>query len=248
MTKLLAEFEFDNAEFDITEQTINNIYLKIYRELVCITNTSTIYRMPVGSNGGLATRMVALYKGQPDEMVWELRHSKKRVIGQGYTSDQIIPLPMPTDSSKKFSLSIYTAGTRNSKNNCPDINIDTKHKIELLRIRNNIIAKLQKSSNGNYTVKYGSEHLDNSTYNLHYKRSIRIEMPNRVLYHLYLYNNQNAHMMNVYTFYDAKRPVEKSIIPLGDIKMDKLLRIILKHIYTKDTYFNTLRSSPVASL
>lgn len=247
MTKLLASFEFNNAEFDITEQTKGNVYLKICRELVC-----SAYLMPAGGNGGLVTKITVLNRGVAgQDLVWELS-DKHNIIDSGYTNDGILPLPLPSDNDSIFSIKLYMPSRTALRNNNHQIHPTTFSKIVILQIRNEILTKLPViilDRLSDATVQFGSAHMDNSEYNRYYKRSIRIEIPNRALHHVYFEYDQ-LYYMHILTYFGPKRTVAKKMIRLEgpNLKITKILNILSYHLLQPDTYVNTLRSSPVASL
>lgn len=254
MTKLLASFDFANSEFDITEQSHNDIYLKIYRELICLNNTNQKHHMPIGGNGGLATRFIILLQGKrPPNLVWELSKDKQ-FLQAGFTHNPDISIPLDDCSGKKYTIKIYQpSNKRIGKITYNDtINITTQHKLVLLQLRNNILDRLKTlltEEIPDILIQYGSNHLDNSTHSQSYKHSIRVEVPDKALYHI-LPEYDQGYNISVYSYYLSSKQNDVSTMQLGNhnIKINNILTLLTEHIRKKDSYIGTLRSSPVASL
>jgi len=249
MTKLVAKFDFLNAEFDITEQTKNGLHIKIFRQLNCISNTQSAYKMPVGANGGLATKLIVTSHNESCDMVWELSN-REAIIARGYISDTTIPLPLYYGQTDRYTLRLYKAntaslGTIKYKKN---IDIATQRKTILLQIRNNIINQLPvliAAVTPNISIRFGSEHMDNSGFNNFYKQSIRIEIPNIALYHVCLLDG-DKYSLHIFSFVGPESPVQQSIIRMSEseINTNKILGIIMERL-TTDLQNHTAKLSAV---
>lgn len=248
MTKLLASFKFNNNDFDITEQSKNDLYVKIYRQIIINNNHND--RLPAGAIAGTATNLQVLHEGQKDrDFVWQLKKDNN-IIATGYTSDKIIPLPMYYgDDPNIYTLSIYSANKISkvfSKKN-KSMDIDMYHKLVLLQIRDYMISQL-KDRITDSTIKYGSKHLDANGDNSIYVKSIRIDIPNHPLHHIYLYCKDNNYFMDIYTFYGADRDTEQHTIQIDLKAIDQNIEDIVEYVSTQDTFVSAVKRSSLSSL
>lgn len=246
MTKPLATFKFNNNDFDITEQSKNNLYLKIYRQII-INNQNKI---PAGAIAGTVTNLQVLHEGQQDcDFVWQLKRDDN-ILATGYTSDNRIPLPMYYgDDNNTYTLSIFSVNKISkifSKKN-KSLDIDTYNKLILLQMRYYIISQL-KDRIAEGTIRYGSKHLDASGNNNIYIRSIRIDIPDHPLHHIYLYFKDNNYFMDIYTFYGSDRDTEQHSVQIDLKAIDNNINYIIEYVSAQDTFVSTVKRSSLSSL
>lgn len=228
MTKLLAQFKFDSADFDIIQQTKNGLSLKIYRELVCDSTT--------GVNRGLSTKIsVHDNTNTHADLVWELRNQTS-VLSQGYTSDSDIPVPLGAGS---YHLKIYAPDTGKIVKTRKPRNIDnnTHNKLLCLQVRNYLLNALSKALPVPHNIRFPSEHLDDSGNNHKYRRSIRVEIVEGVLHHVYIDTTTRPNIQ-VITYNVLTEDSDTHEITIADdlIDLSSVSELVVDHVLEASEY------------
>jgi len=227
MTKLLAQFKFDSADFDIIQQTKNGLSLKIYRELVCDSTT--------GVNRGLSTKIsVHDNTNTHTDLVWELRNQTS-VLSQGYTSDSEIPIPL---SAGSYHLKIYAPCTGRNVKTRRQRNIDsnTHNKLLCLQVRNYLLNALSKALPVPHNIRFPSEHLDDSGNNHKYRRSIRVEIVKGVLHHVYI-DTAGTHIQVItYNVLTTDSNIHEITITNDLIDLSSVSKLIVDHMLEAGEY------------
>lgn len=250
MISALASFTFINSQFELIEEAKSDIYVKLDRHL--IHSNRTVQGVVVGAIKGYETRLQVLNQGQPDNsLIWELSTNKK-VLATNTALNNIIPLPMDYGDHNKYQLKIYPTLTESILEQpikiSKKINKSTANQVIISSINQLLVAKLNKFLTG-YNIQYGSAHQDNSGNNDKYLNSVRVEAKDKPLYHLFVYHT-DQYYIDMMAFYGPKRPINIKTI-VWDISfpdLDSLFNEIILTVTADDTYVDTLRSSPVASL
>lgn len=250
MINALASFKFVNSQYELMEEAKNDIYVKLERHM--LYSNRIAHGAPLGTIQGYQTKIEILHRGKPNHhLVWELS-SNRKTIAADVSLQNIIPLPISYDDQQKYQIKIYPTlshGVLEHPIKVPKkMDKLTAVQVIISSINSLIIDTLSKLL-PKHTIKYGSSHLDGSGNNDKYFKSVRIEALDKPLFHIYVYY-ADAYYIDLFTFYGPNRSIDIKTI-LWDINVpdwDGLYNELETTITANDTYVDTLRSSPVASL
>ena len=250
MIKALASFNFINSQYELMEEAKDDIYVKLERHML-YTNR-LVHGAPLGTIQGYQTKIQILHHCKPNHhLVWELSTNRK-TIAADVALQNIIPLPIEHGEQQKYQIKIYPTLSHSVLEHPIKVpkKIDKLTTVQVIisSINSLIITTLNKLL-PKYTIRYGSNHLDGSGNDDKYFKSVRIEAQDKPLFHIYVYY-ADAYYIDLFTFYGPPRSVEIKTM-LWDINVpdwDRLFYELEATLTANDTYVDTLRSSPVASL
>ena len=177
MIEPIAEFVFTNQQFNDIDLAQNGIEISFTKQLI-IRNYGII--------SGYKCISKITENGQiPNDIVWELQADR---ITSGTGNDNI-PLKFNNNSSIDCRILCYKCLSEEQllkgiDHNDIVKNKDTADLIIITSIKSSLISSL--ANRLDMTIKYGSNHRDNSPHDNKYHNCIRLESENSPLMHIYI--------------------------------------------------------------